>query len=107
MSGFYRGKGLEGVIYVEPVVQVNAGVSKQILKNKGSLRLNVRDIFAGGVFKGYSKYGTVDANFKDVNDSRAVSLTFTYRFNKGKLKATSSKRSSGASDEQNRVKSGS
>ena len=106
LSGFYRSKGLEGVIYIKPIVQVNAGVSKQVLKNKGSIRLNVRDIFAGGVFKGYSKYGTVDANFKNVNDSRAVSLTFTYRFNKGKLKAGSSKRSSGASDEQNRVKSG-
>jgi hypothetical protein len=107
ISGFYRSKGLEGVIYIKPIAQVNAGVSKQVLKNQGSIRLNVRDIFAGGVFKGYSKYGTVDANFKNVNDSRAVSLTFTYRFNKGKLKATSSKRSSGASDEQNRVKSGS
>ena len=106
LSGFYRSKGVEGVIYIKPIAQVNAGVSKQILKNKGSIRLNVRDIFAGGVFKGYSKYGTVDANFKNVNDSRAVSLTFTYRFNKGKLKASSSKRNSGASDEQNRVKSG-
>jgi iron complex outermembrane recepter protein len=107
LSGFYRGKGLEGVIYIKPIVQVNAGLSKQVLKKQGSIRLNVRDIFAGSVFKGYSKYGTVDANFKNVNDSRAASLTFTYRFNKGKLKATSSKRSSGASDEQNRVKSGS
>ncbi|MEO7305850.1 MAG: outer membrane beta-barrel family protein [Ferruginibacter sp.] len=106
VSGFYRGKGLEGVIYIQPIVQVNAGFSKQVLKNKGSLRLNVRDIFAGGVFKGYSKYGTVDAQFRNVNDSRAVSLTFTYRFNKGKLKAGSSKKSSGASDEQNRVKNG-
>ena len=106
VSGFYRSKGLEGVIYIKPMAQVNAGVSKQILKDKGSIRLNVRDIFAGGVFKGYSKYGTVDANFTNVNDSRAVSLTFTYRFNKGKLKASSSKRSSGASDEQDRVKSG-
>lgn len=107
VSGFYRTKGLEGVIFIEPIAQVNAGISKQVLKNQGSIRLNVRDIFAGGVFKGYSKYGTVDAQFKNVNDSRAVSLTFTYRFNKGKLKATSGKRSSGASDEQNRVKSGS
>jgi len=107
VSGFYRTKGLEGVIFIKPIAQVNAGISKQVLKNQGSIRLNVRDIFAGGVFKGYSKYGTVDAQFKNVNDSRAVSLTFTYRFNKGKLKATSSKRSSGASDEQNRVKSGS
>jgi hypothetical protein len=107
VSGFYRSKGVEGVIFIKPIAQVNAGVSKQVLKNKGSIRLNVRDIFAGGVFKGYSKYGVVDANFKNVNDSRAVSLTFTYRFNKGKLKAASSKRNSGASDEQNRVKSGS
>ncbi len=105
LSGFYRGKGLEGVIYIEPIVQVSAGVSKQILKNKGSIRLNVRDIFAGGVFKGYSKYGTVDAHFTDVNDSRTGSLTFTYRFNKGKLKAGSTKKNGGASDEQNRVKS--
>ncbi len=106
ISGVYRSKALEGVIYIKHMKQVNAGVSKQILKNNGSIRLNVRDIFAGGVFNGYSKYGTVDAKFKNVNDSRAVSLTFTYRFNKGKLKAGSSKKSSGASDEQNRVKSG-
>ena len=104
VSGFYRSKGLEGVIYIQPIKQFNAGVSKQILKNKGSLRLSVRDIFAGGVFKGSSKYGTVDAQFRDVNDSRAGSLTFTYRFNKGKLKAGSNKRNGGASDEQNRVK---
>ena len=106
LSGFYRSKGLEGVIFIKPIAQVNAGLSKQVLKNNGSIRLNVRDIFADGVFKGYSKYGTVDANFKNVNDSRAVSLTFTYRFNKGKLKAGSNKKSSGASDEQNRVKNG-
>ena len=95
---------MEGVIYIEPVKQFNAGVSKQILKNKGSFKLSVRDIFAGGVFKGSSKYGTVDAQFRDVNDSRSGTLTFTYRFNKGKLKAGSNKRNGGASDEQNRVK---
>ncbi|HNU89290.1 MAG TPA: outer membrane beta-barrel family protein [Ferruginibacter sp.] len=106
LSGFYRSKGLEGVIYIKPIVQVNAGVSKQVLKNKGSIRLNIRDIFAGGVFKGYSKYSNVDAEFKNVNDSRAVSLSFTYRFSKGKLKAGSSKKNGGAGEEQNRVKSG-
>ncbi|MGB4846074.1 MAG: outer membrane beta-barrel family protein, partial [Ferruginibacter sp.] len=107
LSGFYRSKGLEGVIYIKPIAQVNAGISKQVLKNKGSIRLNVRDIFAGGVFKGYSKYGTVDATFRNVNDSRAVSLTFSYRFNKGKLKAGSGRRNNSAGEEQERVKSGS
>jgi len=106
VSGFYRSKSLEGVLFIQPIAQVNAGFSKQIMKNKASVRLNVRDIFKGGVFKGYSKYGNVDATFKDVNDSRAVSISFTYRFNKGKLKAGSNRKNGGANDEQNRVKVG-
>lgn len=106
LSGFYRTKGLEGVIFIYDMGQVNAGFSKQLMKNKGTVRLNFRDIFAGGVFRGYSKYGSVDAKFKDVNDSRAVSINFTYRFNKGKLKAGSTRKTDGASDEQSRVKGG-
>lgn len=104
VSGFYRSKGIEGVIFIKPLAQLNLAFSKQVLKNKGSVRVNFRDVFAGNVFKGYSKYGDVDAQFKDVNDSRAVSVSFTYRFNKGKLKAGNNRKSGGAGDEQNRVK---
>lgn len=106
LSGFYRSKGIEGVIYIQPIGQVNAGFSKQILKNKGTIKLNVRDIFAGGVFKGSSKYGTVDAQFRNVNDSRAVSLAFTWRFNKGKMNGGSQRKKGGADDETNRVQVG-
>lgn len=106
LSGFYRTKGIEGVIIIKPMSQVNAGFSKQVLKNKGSVRVNFRDIFLGGVARGYSKYGTVDATFKNINDSRAVSVAFTYRFNKGKLKAGSNRKNNGASDETERVKAG-
>ncbi len=106
LSAFYRTKGLEGVIFIKSIAQVNAGFSKQIMKNKGSLKLNVRDIFHGGVFKGYSRYGTVDAQFVNINDSRTVSVAFTYRFNKGKLKANAGRKEGSASDEQGRVKAG-
>ncbi|HEX5653317.1 MAG TPA: outer membrane beta-barrel family protein, partial [Chitinophagaceae bacterium] len=106
LSGFYRSRGVEGVIYIRQIAQVNAGFSKQILKNKASVRLNVRDIFAMGVFKGYSKYGNVDAQFRNVNDSRTVSLSFTYRFNKGKMNGAGQRKKGGADDEQNRVKAG-
>lgn len=106
VSGFYRTKGLEGVIFIKDIAQVDAGFSKQVLKGKGTVKLNFRDIFRGAVYTGYSKYGTVDARFKDVNDQRAVALSFTWRFNKGKLKANSGRREGGASDEQNRVKTG-
>jgi hypothetical protein len=106
VSGFYRTKAVEGVIFIDPFVQVSAAFSKQVLKNKGSIRVNFRDIFAGAVFTGYSKYSNVDARFKNVNDSRAVSISFSYRFNKGKLKANNSRRTGGATDEQNRVNVG-
>ena len=106
LSGFFRTRGVEGVIIIKSLGMVNAGFSKQVLKNKGSLRLSVNDIFATRVPRGYSKYGNVDLQFKNVNDSRSVSLGFTWRFNKGKLKAGSTKRNSSASEEQERVKGG-
>lgn len=106
VSGFYRSKGLEGVIFIEPITQVAAGFSKQVMKGKGTVKLNFNDIFRGSIFRGYSKYGTVDARFKDINDQRSVGLSFTWRFNKGKLKANGGRREGGASDEQNRVKAG-
>ncbi len=106
LSGFYRSKAVEGVIYIKEIVQVNAGFSKQIMKNKATVRLNFRDIFNGSKFRGYSKYSNVDAKFTDINDNRAVGLSFTWRFNKGKLKANAGRKDGGATDEQNRVKSG-
>jgi iron complex outermembrane receptor protein len=103
LSGFYRTKGLEGVIFIDGIAQVSAGFSKQVLKNKGTVRVNFRDIFAGAVYTGSIKYSNVDATFKDVNDSRSVSVSFTWRFNKGNLKTNGSRKTGGAADEQNRV----
>ncbi len=108
LSGFYRSKGLEGVIFIKHIAQVNAGFSKQVLQNKATIRLNFRDIFAMGVFKGYSKYSNVDAQFKNVNDSRNVSISFTWRFSKGKQNGNggSQRKKGGAEEEQNRVGAG-
>ncbi|HMG66853.1 MAG TPA: outer membrane beta-barrel protein, partial [Chitinophagaceae bacterium] len=105
-SGFYRTKGVEGVIVIYPLGQVSFGVSKQILKNKGSVRLNLRDAFNTQNFKGYSKYGDVDMQVQNYNYSRSVSLSFTYRFNKGKMNSNNQRKNGGAQDEQNRVKTG-
>ena len=105
-SGFYRTKGLEGVIFIHPLGQVSFGMSKQILKNKGSIRLNLQDAFQTMNFKGDSRYGDVDAKFQNYNYDRSVSISFTYRFNKGKLNGNNQRKNGGAEDEQNRVKVG-
>ncbi|MDP1844328.1 MAG: TonB-dependent receptor [Sediminibacterium sp.] len=105
LSGFYRTEGLEGLFLIKPFGVINIGASKQVLKNKGTIRLNVRDIFWSQRIKGSAKYGSIDANFKQFGDNRVVNLSFTYRFSKGKA-ATSQRTRGGAQDEQSRVGAG-
>ncbi|MFZ2784498.1 MAG: TonB-dependent receptor [Sediminibacterium sp.] len=105
LSGFYRTEGLESMFIIKPFGMVNAGVSKQILKNKGSIRLNVRDVFWTQKIKGSVQYGKVDANFRQYGDDRIINLTFSYRFSKGKA-VTSQRKRGGAEDEQSRVGAG-
>jgi iron complex outermembrane recepter protein len=103
LSGWYRTAGIEGVIKIRPMGMMSAGVSQQVLKGKGTVRLNVRDIFYTQQFKAVSKYGNVDAAFQNRNDSRVVNVGFTYRFSKGKINGGAKRRTGSANDEQNRV----
>lgn len=105
LSGWYRTKGVEGQIIVEPMGQASAAVSKQLLKEKASLKLAMRDIFYTGGVKGYINFQQTQASFHNTRDSRQVTLTFTYRFGKP-FKAAQARRTGGAGDEQSRVKVG-
>ncbi|HEY0057627.1 MAG TPA: hypothetical protein VGB56_00745, partial [Flavisolibacter sp.] len=77
---------------------------KQILKGKGSLKLNIRDIT---YFQNYSGYATFQNSYEPFWikwDSRVARLTFSWRFGKA-MKAV--KRSEGgAAEEINRAGSG-
>lgn len=107
LSGFYRTGGVDGVFRIDGFGMMNMGVSKQILKGKGSLRFNVRDILYSQKISGDIKYSNIDAAFQQQRDSRQVALGFTYRFSKGKVNGNSQKRKTGgASEEQNRVNAG-
>lgn len=106
LSGWFRTAGIEGIFQARQMGALNAGFSQTILKEKGTLRLNVRDIFFTQQFNGSSKYGDVDAAFQERNDSRVVTIGFTYRFSKGKINGGPKKRAASSSDEQNRVGGG-
>ena len=103
ISGFFRTAGVEGVLIAKPMGMLSAGIGKQMFKNKGTLRLNVRDILYTQRFSAKAKYGNVDARFTEERDSRLVSLGFTYRFSKGKMTNTKKRTTGSASEEQNRV----
>ncbi|HMF72844.1 MAG TPA: outer membrane beta-barrel family protein, partial [Flavitalea sp.] len=103
ISGFFRTGGIEGVIRSKSLGTVSLGIGKQIMKTKGTIRLNVRDVFYSQRFRGVSRYGDVDAAFQDRGDSRVVNINFSYRFSKGKINGTPKRRAGSASEEQNRV----
>lgn len=105
LGGFYRTPGVDGIFEIRGFGMVNAGISHQVLKGKGSVRLSVRDLFYTQKIKGAAKFSNIDASFQQVRDSRVFSINFNYRFSKGQAGSVR-KRASGASDEESRVKSG-
>ena len=107
ISGFYRTKGVEGQVIIDPLGQASAAVSKKILRNKASIKASIRDIFLTNMPHGYINFQQTDATFYNHRDSRVVALTFTWNFGKP-LKGMSGANAhrNGAGDEENRVKAG-
>ena len=102
LSGFYHSKMIEGQIVILPSWRLDAGVQKRILKNKGSLKLSVRDIFSTSSMGGYIRYQDIDLDIKHVSYP-AGRLTFTYRFGKP-AKNTRPGKARSVLEEQERIK---
>jgi iron complex outermembrane recepter protein len=105
LSGFYRTKALEGVMVINALGSLNAGISKAVLKNKGTIKLGFRDILWTQKGTGTAQYAYIDTKFSQQRDSRQVALNFNWRFGKGKAQAPKRK-IGGADEEKGRVKSG-
>lgn len=98
ISGYYQTKSqIDLQEWLEPQGEMNVGVSKQILKGKGSLKLSIRDIT---YFQNYSGYSTFENSYEPFNikwDSRVARLNFSWRFGKA-MKAV--KRSEGGATDE-------
>jgi len=104
LSSFYRSKNVEGQLIMKPMNQVHLGIKKDVLKNKGSVKLGVRDVFGPMRAKGNINFKNTEASFRQFGDNRSVTLNFNYRFGKP-IKGLKNRKSGGAGDEQNRIKS--
>jgi iron complex outermembrane recepter protein len=104
LSGWYRTSGIEGQVFIRPMGQVSAAIVKQIMKQKGSLKLGIRDIFYTQQARGTIDFQQTDATFHNTRDSRQMSLTFTYHFGKAIKGAQNNHHSGGADDESSRLK---
>lgn len=95
----------EGLFKMKSMSSLDLGVSQKIMKGKGSLKLNVTDVFRTNYFRGdfnnAGRYTSIYSRW----DAQQVRLTFNYRFGNTNVKAARS-RQTGLEAEQNRVKQG-
>ena len=106
LSGWYRTSGIEGQIFIKPMGQTSVALAKQIMKEKASLKLGLRDIFYTQQVRGTIDFQQTDATFHNYRDSRQLSLTFTYRFGQTLKGPQNNHHSGGADDESSRLKKG-
>ena len=104
LAGSYQSKVLSGQFLVISIWSMRAGIAKKILKNQGSIKLNISDLlYTNQVGGDIRNIANATANWYSYLDTRVATLAFSYRFNKGK---TLNIRQSGGSDsEKSRVKS--
>ena len=86
---FYRGPKNDAQSNIKGILSTNLALSKDILKEKGTLVLNVSDIFNSRKYQ-FTSYAPSRENPTNITDQtfqrrmRQVSLTFSYRFNQNK-----------------------
>ena len=105
LSGFFTSRArndLQEVLY--PTGQLSLGVSRPVLKKKGSLKLSFRDLFFTNAMEGFTHFTKATEYFILRRDSRVINIAFTYRF--GKAYKTTKRSSGSAGDEMERVGNG-
>jgi hypothetical protein len=94
--------GRSGFMVFDPQWGIAAGVQKTILKNKGTLRFNVTDIFWTNLPKAVITYNNYVEKWHAYRDTRVANLTFTYRFGNNKVQQAR-KRTTGSEEERQRA----
>ena len=99
LSGVYTTKDRdEGQAISLPTGQVSAGISKQLLNNKASVKFNVRDIFYTQSIKEIQNFQDVQSTVNRYRDTRVFNIAFVYKFGSSLKPKTSL-----PTDEQKRI----
>jgi iron complex outermembrane recepter protein len=97
-NGSYNTGGRYGYSVSEPQWAIGAGVQKTVMKSKGTLRLNVTDIFWTNLPEALITYDNYVEHWHAKRESRVANLTFSYRF--GNNKVAAARRRQAASQEE-------
>jgi iron complex outermembrane recepter protein len=103
LNGNVNTGGRYGYMVMKTQWGVAAGVQKNILKNKGTLKFNITDIFWTNLPRATITYeGRYVENWHAQRETRVATLNFTYRFGNSKVQAAR-KRTTASEEERQRA----
>jgi hypothetical protein len=106
LSAFYNAPTVyQGSLKAKAMYAMDAGLQKQVLAGKGTIKASVSDVFRTLRFRGTTDFAGQVTNIESRWESRQFKLNFTFRFGSNQVKAAR-QRSTGAEDENKRVNGG-
>jgi hypothetical protein len=107
LSGFFNAPTVyQGSLKGKLMYSVDAGLSKQCLKGKATIKASLSDIFYSQRFRASTDFAGQHTAFAYRQESRMLKLNFSYRFGNNGVKQAR-QRTSGAEEETKRVQTGS
>jgi iron complex outermembrane recepter protein len=86
VSSWFNAATKEAIFKSRSLGSLDAGIRKNILKNKGSLRLSVADIFNIQRWQQTVQFANMDFSYRRKWESRGVRLQFSWSFGKSSFK---------------------
>lgn len=102
LNGNFSSGGQYGFMVQDPLWGIALGVQKSMLKNKGTLRLNITDIFWTNLPKAVITYNNYIEKWHAKRETRVATISFTYRFGKNTVQAAR-KRNTASEEERQRA----
>jgi len=94
ISGFYNSPSIwQGSFKSKAIYNVDAGLTKTIMKGKGTVKAAVGDVFNSLKFQGSSDFTGQQSTFKGKPESRQFKLSFNVRFGSTTVKASRNRKS--------------
>ncbi|MEO8172640.1 MAG: outer membrane beta-barrel family protein, partial [Sediminibacterium sp.] len=105
LSGFYNAPTVyQGSFKGQAVYSVDAGISKQVMKGQGVVKVSVSDLFNTLRFRATSDFAGQATVFSFKQETQQLKLSFSYRFGNNGVKPAR-QRTTGAEEETKRVQS--
>jgi len=101
VMGMYIGPSQYGQAFIKGFGWVDAGLSKNVMKDKMTITVNGTDLFKTQFIRANVQFDNIDTRFEQYRSNQGIRFTLRYKFAQGENFRVSNR--SGSADERNRL----